>query len=458
MNTDINIKNIPEPDYSSMHPWESYSQELDTEYQQCFDEGLDIEQYKNLFTDIKDMPPCKEKQIMADALYSIVASAKTKEDFPYVEPDKLEDIRKCSEKYLITDKKLSENELFEKINGAWYGRIAGCLLGKTVEGMRTDELVPMLKATNNYPMHRYILRSDMTEEIYNSYSYNMRNRCYADEITCAPVDDDTNYTVLSQVLINQNGRDFTPADVGKLWLAAQSKNAYCTAERVAFRNLVNGFMPPDSAKYKNPYREWIGAQIRTDYYGYINPGNPSAAADMAYRDASISHTKNGIYGAMFVSAMIACAAVSDNMITVIKGGLGQIPKKSRLHEAITEIIKKYENKASSEDVFDYIHSRYNEYSGHGWCHTIPNAMIVAASLLYGNGDYGKTVCMAVQTGFDTDCNAATAGSVLGIMKGISAIGEEWTAPLNGKLSTSIFGVGTIEIEQLVNNTVINISR
>ena len=77
---------------------------------------------------------------------------------------------------------------------------------------------------------------------------------------------------------------------------------------------------------------------------------------------------------------------------------------------------------------------------------LSNAQIVIASLLYGGGDYGKTICRAVQTGFDTDCNAATAGSVLGMMNGIGSIDSEWTAPINGRLDTQIFGVGTVNID------------
>ena len=79
-------------------------------------------------------------------------------------------------------------------------------------------------------------------------------------------------------------------------------------------------------------------------------------------------------------------------------------------------------------------------------------MIVAAALLYGKGDFGRSICMSVETGFDTDCNGATVGSVLGMMLGIDAIGEEWTAPINDKLETSIFGVGRVSISERAKMT------
>ena len=143
------------------------------------------------------------------------------------------------------------------------------MLGKTVEGIRTNELVPFLKETGNYPMHRYILRSDLTEEILKKYTYGFAARDYADEIDGMPVDDDTNYTVLYQELIEHYGREFTPFDVSRVWLNLQGKDAYCTAERVAYCNFVKGYAPPDSARYKNPYREWI---FRYQPPGSLLPG------------------------------------------------------------------------------------------------------------------------------------------------------------------------------------------
>ena len=301
-------------------------------------------------------------------------------------------------------------------------------------------------------MHLYILHSDLNDDIIKKYKFRFANRCYADTVDGMPVDDDTNYIVLSQKIIDTYGRDFNSYDVSRTWLNLQQKDAYCTAERVAFCNFVKGFEPPESAMYQNPYREWIGAQIRGDYFGYINPGDPQQAAEMAFRDAAISHIKNGIYGEMFVAAMLAVAACTDHVPDIIRGGLAQIPRTSRLYEAITDVLYGYENGVSQKDCFADIHNRYDEYTGHGWCHTIPNAMIVAASLLYGNADYGKSICMAVETGFDTDCNGATVGSVLGMARGIESIDPVWTAPINNTLHTSIFGVGTVKISDVVAST------
>ena len=79
-------------------------------------------------------------------------------------------------------------------------------------------------------------------------------------------------------------------------------------------------------------------------------------------------------------------------------------------------------------------------------------MIVAAALIYGGGDYTRSIGLAVQTGFDTDCNGATVGSVLGMRNGFAALPSEWYEPIGDKLATSIFGVGTVKLSDMAKKT------
>ena len=446
------------PAPENQHEWEVYSKQLYIEYRQCIEEGLDLEACKDVIMAVYNMPNGNDKEAMADVIYHIVLNAKKKEGYAYVEPSDLDGIKAQRKPYDFAKNEIPTGDgLKDKIAGAWYGRICGCLLGKPVEGCHTHELVPFLKDTGNYPMTRYILKSDITEEIDSKYKFDfIGKKTYPDVIDCAPVDDDTNYVVLAQLLIKRYGRDFAPRHMAAMWLSSQPKNAYCTAERVAFRNFVAGYEPPYSAVYKNPYREWIGAQIRGDYFGYINPGDPALAAEMAWRDASISHVKNGIYGEMFVAAMLACAAVTDNIVDIIRGGLAEIPAKSRLYEGVEAILTRYESGVSKEDAFAYIHSIYDDKDPHDWCHTISNALIVVAALLYGEGDYGKSICMAVETGFDTDCNGATVGSILGMRNGKGGIDEYWIAPTKGILDTNVFGASKAPIDKMVERTLLHL--
>lgn len=446
------------PAFSQLPQWERYSADLGVEYRQSEEEGYDIAQYKDLFEAVEKMPDGDYKEKIAGILFELRLNLPKRANFAYNEPSDYDEISALCNNSLWKGGSVDGSKLYDKVCGAWNARIAGCLLGKTVEGIRTDELHSFLKESGNRPMYRYIKSTDVTDEAVLKYQYRLKGRCFADTVECAPCDDDTNYTVLYQYIIDRYGRDFTSYDVAKEWLATQPKNAYCTAERVAFCNFIKGYRPPDSAIYKNPYREWIGAQIRGDYFGYINPGEPRKAAEMAWRDACVSHVKNGIYGEMFAAAMIACAAVENDIEKIILGGLSQVPATSRLYERINEVLEMYRNKKDKKAVFGRIHSIFDERNEHDWCHTVSNAMIVAASLLYGGGDYGKSVCMAVETGFDTDCNGATVGSVLGMRNGYESLDKKWFEPIHGYLDTSIFGIGKVSVASLVDKTLKHIEQ
>lgn len=445
-------------DYNNVDGFNRYPSDLMTEYVQSMEEGLDIEKYKSLFEAVSELENGEYKTRMSDVIYEMVINSKMRNDYKYNEPNELKEIGKLRNPHDFDIKMPDAEALRKKLLGAWTGRAVGCLLGKPVECIRSDELIPLLKEIGNYPMHRYILGTDITDEVCSHYKFYLKNKPYADTVDGMPVDDDTNYVVLAQKIIDEYGRDFDSEDVVSAWMQYQSVFSYFTAERTAFINFINCIEPPASAMYKNVAREWIGAQIRGDYFGYINPGKPEEAAEMAFTDARISHVKNGIYGEMFAAAMISCAAVTDNIDDIILGGLAQIPSTSRLYEAVMRINDGYKNGVTVDECFDIIHSAYDEHTDHGWCHTISNAMIVAAALLYGEGDFGKSICIAVGMAFDTDCNGATVGSVLGMRNSIDGIDEYWKKPINGKIHTSIFGVGTVDIEKAVDKTIEHINQ
>lgn len=442
------------PDYGEWTLWEAYYKQLDTEFIQSMDEGKDIAGYEPLFSAVAAMPDCKEKDEMADVLFRIVRDAPQRDDFPFDEPDGIEDIIRLSER-LPAPKAAPD---LNRIRGAWYGRICGCLLGKPVEGIHRDELTLFLERTGNLPMRRYIVKSE-AEKHGADLHFPIARRAYPDGVLgCAPDDDDTNYIMIAFRAVEKYGKEFTSRDMSKIWLGSQRKDAYCTAERVAYRNFVNGYLPPQSAQYKNPYREWIGAQIRGDFFGWINPGDPAAASEAAWRDARISHVKNGIYGEMWVAAMLAFAGAGADIPSAVKGGLSYVPKTCRLHKAISGVIGAYERGASEKEFFADFHKRWNDRVGHHWCHTLSNAEIVAAALLWGGGDYGRSVCLAVEQGFDTDCNGATVGSVAGMALGFDGIPDVWIAKINGRLQTGLFGSEVVNVDEMAEKTLKTIGK
>jgi ADP-ribosylglycohydrolase len=304
------------------------------------------------------------------------------------------------------------------------------------------------------------MSSDTAPEIIEKYQIKNEGQVYGspcinwiNNVKHMVEDDDMNYTIIGLDIVRKYGYDFTPDDVSESWLMNLPVLHTCTAERIAYKNLLNLVPPPRSATYRNVYREWIGAQIRADFFGYINPGNPEKAAEMAWRDASISHVKNGIYGEMWVAAMLAAAAVTDDIEMVIMAGLAEIPGNSRLADGVLRVLSWKKGSVGWDTAIDRIHQEFNEENPHHWCHTIPNAMIVAAGLLYGEADFEKSIGIAVTAAFDTDCNGATVGSIMGMIQGANDLPGKWTDPLNNLIKSGVDGYGLVKISELAERTV-----
>jgi len=437
-------------------PWLLLNQgDVQTERQQALDEGRDLSALDGEFTLIAELDLADEtNQQRAEALFEAVQEAPIVAGYPYVEPSDLPGIQAARPAPVaLPQVKTSEAALLDKALGAWQGRASGCLLGKPVEGRRAWQIEKYLKAQDRWPLSNYFSLT-IPEETAKECGFNTSwTALYEEGITCMVEDDDTNYTATGLAICKQYGAGFTPDDVAKFWLGNIPIFHVCTAERSAYRNLVDCIPPPESASFHNPYREWIGAQIRADFFGYVNPGNPERAADFAWRDASISHIKNGIYGEMWVAAMLAAAYVTSDLETVIRAGMAEIPAKCRLNERLERTLGLFASGLSYEEAVADLRTRWNEDSGHDWCHTISNAEIVAIALLWGGKDFEKTICYSVMPGFDTDCNGATAGSVLGLMLGASALPAKWIAPMNDTLLTGVAGYHKVSLTQMATETV-----
>ncbi len=424
-----------------------YAESILTEWEQLRDEGREVERFRGSCERIARTPWSRELEREARALGDEMGRCPVAADYPYEEPSELESIRAARPEGGRSFAKAAPDR--GKIRAAWEGRISGCLLGKPVEGMRRERLYPLLQAAGNYPMTRYIRLGDYSPEQQEKLGMS-KHAAWADCLDgYAPVDDDTNYTVLGLKILEYS-RGFTPVNVMETWTRYLPMCALFTAERVAYRNAALCLLPPETAVHYNPYREWIGAQIRADLFGYINPGDPETAAEYAWRDASISHVRNGIYGEMWVAAMLAAAAVTEDIDGILDAGLAQIPRKCRLARDVARVRGWYAEGIGAGEAIERIHAAYDEHSQHGWCHTISNAMIVTMALLWGGGDFGRSVCLAVQSGFDTDCNGATVGSVTGMRTG--RVPEIWTAPFPRGLRTSLEGYPVVTLQELVEKT------
>lgn len=341
---------------------------------------------------------------------------------------------------------LSEAQLQDKMLGALLGRCAGCVLGIPVECWSRGAIYEWaIKHKQPYPLAEYW--NDYMGANAPHYFDKMEN-FLKPNLDHVGQDDDLVYTVLGLIILEQAGIDFTVEDVGKLWVKYLS--IACTAERRAWDNLKAGIKPPKTALVNNPFPEWIGADIRSDPWGYAAPGLPEVAADFAYRDASISHTMNGIYGEMFFSAAIAAAFVVDDVTEVLKIALTEIPAKCKMAETVKETIKWCQTDGSYEETWKRIDKRYE---GMHQAHTLNNAALTIVGLLYGAGDFEKTISITVMGGLDTDCTAATAASIAGAIMGAKKLPKKWTKPLGDRLVTYLIGAEEQSITDLAGRFV-----
>lgn len=426
---------------------------IETELRQSMQEGKAVDDSirahaENILTHKDD----KHAEEEALSLYEELRRMPVRPEFPYKEPELLQEIEALFPEN--TAPEFERDTLKEKILGAWVGRAAGCLLGQPVECWYRERILGLLKDTDNYPISNY-MSSDVDQAIREKYeiedepgAYGNKKISWSNNISCAPEDDDMNYTVMGLGIVENYGREFEPVDVAEYLTLNVPVFMTCTAERIAYKNIINGILPPETAEYGNPYREWLGAQIRVDAYAYVNPGNPKESASMAIRDAGVTHTKNGVYAAAFCAALISESAVCKDAKEAIMKALRYIPQESRLYRALSEFLKLCEDTEDPEEMIQWIHAKYDERNLHDWCHVIPNDMIICLSLLYGGNDFTRVIGLAVEAGFDTDCNGATAGSAFGMMYGISAIPENFKDPLDGKLMTRIGCLGNVSFKEL----------
>ena len=437
------------------HMWYCYHGAVETELRQCRDEGRDVSALEEKAAAIGVVAPLTEEQYNAVmAMVDELESLPLPEHFAFVEPDTLEEIHACAAPRREAVPYDMET-LADRIHGAWIGRVTGCLLGKPVENRSREYIRKIAEADGNYPITRY-LRGQVENKNNDPFfdDPNFKHNWFAEKLNgCSPSDDDTNYTTLALTIVEQFGRDFTSMDVVEAWLRNFPALCLCTAEQAAFRNFLNHILPPRSGYVRNPYREWIGAQIRGDLFGYINPGDPCTAADMAWRDACCTHTRNGIYGEMFIAAMIAESAVSSDIRHIVQTGLDCIPQKSRLKRDIDKVLAMYDEGLEFLQAVDRIHEQYPQNALHNAVHTIPNAMIVAASLLWGEGDYTRTLGYSVMAAMDTDCNGATVGSIVGMLTGAANIPAHFTAPICDTLCTDIVGNARVSISGMAERTI-----
>jgi ADP-ribosylglycohydrolase len=341
-----------------------------------------------------------------------------------------------------------------RVRGAWTGRAAGCLLGKPVEKIPREGIEEILRSTGRWPLERYFTAVGLADDVAARWPWNRRSAptSLEENIDGMPEDDDLNYPILALALLERHGRGFTTDDVAQLWLDSLPAGRTFTAERAAYRNILDARPVPETATHDNPFREWIGALIRTDLLGWVSPGDVREAARLAWVDARLSHTRNGTYGALWAAGLSAAAMVCDGVEDVLDAADAVVPPGSRLAAAVRlgrSLGRECDgSEAGVRAGLDRIHAEYGHLH---WVHVLNNAAVIAFALSAGRGEFGPSVSVAVTAGWDTDSAAATVGGVVGALRS-GDVGEQWTEPLHGRIATSLPG-GEQHIADLAARTV-----
>lgn len=206
------------------------------------------------------------------------------------------------------------------------------------------------------------------------------------------------------------------------------------ANQAARNNILNGIMPPESGNWKNsPHAEDIDFQIEADFAGLMSPGMPNAASEICDRVGHIMNYGDGWYGGVYMAAMYSLAFISQDIEYVVTEGLKSIPAESNFYRCIQDVLSAYR-----KDPGDWKSAWFAVERG--WASDIGcpdgvfrpfnidarvNAAYVVIGLLYGKGDFARTLDISTRCGQDSDCNPASSGGILGTMIGYSKIPAVW---------------------------------
>ena len=301
-------------------------------------------------------------------------------------------------------------EYLNKVRGAWLGKNAGGVLGAPFESMH-HEIINGIE---------FYTQKDLKEN---------------------PVpNDDLDLQLVWLCAAERNGLyQLTPQILGEYWInhIIGPWNEYT----VCRQNIANGFTPPLSGIMNNKrWQNSNGAWIRSEIWALIFPGHPEEAVKFAWMDSCADHAGEGIYAEVFTCALEAAAFVEHDIMKLIDTGLNFIPQDCRTAKLIKIARDHYNSGAAFKDAWQAV----VDANDLGWFQAPNNLAFMVLALLYGEGDFAKTLCTAVSCGDDTDCTAATAGAITGLIYGADALPEKWLEPLGDTIATysmNKFGLG-----------------
>lgn len=304
---------------------------------------------------------------------------------------------------------ITKETLLDKIKGGWAGQTIGCTYGGPTEfrynGTMIQDYTPI----------------EWPEGYVKWYMENVPG-----------LYDDVYMDLTFVQVFDRLGLD-APADSFALAFATAEYPLW-HANQAARYNILQGIMPPQSGHWlNNPHADDIDYQIEADFAGLMAPGMPNAASEISDRIGHIMNYGDGWYGGVYVGAMYALAFVSDDIGFIVEEALKAIPEKSVFYQCMTDVIRWHKEypgdwkrtwfeceRKWNHDIGcpDGVFSAFN-------IDAVINSAYIIIGLLYGEGDFGKTIDISTRCGQDSDCNPASSGGILGTMLGYSNIPEKW---------------------------------
>ena len=309
--------------------------------------------------------------------------------------------------------KLSRDALLDKIKGGWAGQVIGCTFGGPTEFRFQSTFIPdyqPLAWNNDAPRWWYENAPGLYDDVYMDLTF--------------------------VEILEREGLDAPAVSFAKAF--ANASYPLWHANRAARYNILHGILPPASGHWlNNPHADDIDFQIEADFAGLMSPGLPAAAAAYCDRVGHIMNSGDGWYGGVYIATMYALAFIRDDVHKIVTEALAAIPEESDFARTIRDVIRRHdENPSDWKETWFKVQKTWGEDIGCPDGVFTPfnidakiNAAWVVIGLLYGDGDFGKTLEVSARCGDDSDCNPASAGGILGTMLGYRRIPAGWTRGL-----------------------------
>ncbi|MCX8083256.1 MAG: ADP-ribosylglycohydrolase family protein [bacterium] len=298
-----------------------------------------------------------------------------------------------------------KSEDYGKIYGCWLGKSIGGSIGGPLEGRKEFLEIP-------YRLPEKILPND-----------------------------DLDLQLVWLNILKKKGIRITADDLSEGWL----KNITYPFDEygVAIANLKAGLKPPQTGIYNNWFSECMGAPIRSEIWGCIFPYRPEVAGYYAYLDASVDHWNEGVYGEVFLSIIESIAFEESDVEKLIKRSCEFLPEDSKVRKVSEMVLDLYRKENNIRKTREEILKRFGH---HNFTHCVQNIGFIICGLLYGKGDFLGTIIEATKCGYDTDCTAATAGAIIGIILGKEKIERQIRAEIDTRIVAG-YGIKDIEVPE-----------